>query len=168
VVPSLNADGSVELLATVDGTVVVVGYIAVPWATDASRAAVPTRFVVNGNDLIQVVSHTGAGVTYPVVADPWYQGDCGIVTCTVRLDRAQTRNARDAGWLIAAAGGICAAFSAGTLLIVCAAAIAPVAVVIAVAAGRYYEAGNCLGIRFGRVGGAGWPVQVTRYTYNCR
>lgn len=50
----------------------------------------------------------------------------------------------------------------------CGAAIAPAAVVIAVAAGRYYEVGNCLGVRFSKIGGLAWPVEVRKGTYNCR
>lgn len=158
-----NSDGGIDVL---DATGVVVAVVAKPWAVDAVGRSLPTYFRVEGQTVVQIVQTHGAA--FPVVADPWVQGDCGIISCTVRLDRAATRNARDAGWLIGAAGGPCAVISAGTLAIVCGAAIAPAAVVLAVAAGRDYENGNCLGIRFYVAGGVGWPTEVKRNTYNCR
>ena len=115
--------------------------------------------------------------TDPTVAPPaappantsWVQGDCRF-TCTIRIDRAQTRNARDASWIIGAAAGACAIVSAGTLALVCGASVAPAAVVLAVAAGRFYENGNCLGIRFLPTPpvSPAWPVEVRKGTYNCR
>ena len=53
---------------------IVVGAVT-PWAVDAAGAAVPTRFEVRGDSLVQVVDHRRAGVTYPVVADPWLGSD---------------------------------------------------------------------------------------------
>lgn len=41
------------------------------WAVDAKGASVPTHFEADGNVLRQVVSHTSAKVTCPVVADPY-------------------------------------------------------------------------------------------------
>jgi hypothetical protein len=100
-----------------------------------------------------------------------FQGDCGRLTCTVRVDRAQTRNARDAGGVIGIAAGVCGVFSAGTLAIVCGGAIAPAAGVIALAANRYYEQGDCLAIKFTKPGLPGpqlaWPASVKRGTRNC-
>lgn len=110
-----------------------------------------------------------------MVADPAFQGDCGDVTCTVRLDRAQTKNARDVGGLIAIAGGLCAAVSGGTLAAACAAAVAPAAGVLAVAANRYYDNGNCLGVRFIKYPlpwpfpvVVAWPTEVKFGDYNCK
>ncbi|MGW4719565.1 hypothetical protein [Nocardia sp. NPDC004260] len=95
------------------------------------------------------------------------QSDCGNITCTIRLDRAQTRSARDKSWLVGAGSGlICAPLNvAGT---VCAGVIALVATDIAVDAGTYYENGNCIGIRVIPHGltFAG-TTEVTRGTYNC-
>lgn len=157
-------DGTVEVLDSQSTVVPVVGK---PWAVDAAGRSLPTRYRIRGDEtLIQVIDTSDA--TFPVVADPWIQGDCGIISCTIRFDRAATRNARDASWIIGAAAGACAVLSSGTLAIVCGAAVAPAAVVAAVAAGRYYENGNCLGIRFYVLGGVGWPTEVKRNTYNCR
>ena len=100
-----------------------------------------------------------------------FQGDCGRVTCTVRLDRAQTRNARDAGGVIGIAAGVCGVFSGGTLALVCGAAVAPAAGVIGLAANRFYEQGDCLQIKFTKPGLPGprlaWPGSVKRGTRNC-
>ena len=105
-------------------------------------------------------------------ASPAFQGDCGRLTCTVRLDRAQTRNARDAGAVIGLAAGGCGALSLGVLSPVCAAAVAPVAGVVAVAAARFYEQGDCLQIKVAKIAPAGGvppalPGAVRRGTRNC-
>ncbi|MFC7533231.1 hypothetical protein [Actinoplanes sp. GCM10030250] len=105
-------------------------------------------------------------------ASPPFQGDCGHLTCTVRIDRAQTRNARDAGAVIGIAAGACGVFSAGTLAVVCGGAVAPAAGLLALAAARYYEQGDCLQIKFTKYPGPGgvraaWPGAVKRGTRNC-
>jgi hypothetical protein len=66
----LQPDGSVSLLASDGGATLEVAHIAAPWATDATGRDVPTHYVLSGGSLTQVVSHIGAGTTYPVVADP--------------------------------------------------------------------------------------------------
>jgi hypothetical protein len=158
-------DGSVEVVAP-DGTTVAA--IAPAWAKDADGKALPSAYRIEGTTLVQTVDLSAAG-SFPVVADPWVQGDCGWFTCTVRFDRAATRNARDAGWLIGAAAGACAVVTGGTAAIVCGAAIAPAAVYLAVMSGRYYEGGNCLGIRVTKTFPAiSWATQVHRSSYNCR
>lgn len=58
-----------------DGAGTVVSQVAAPWATDATGAAVPTRFTTDGTSLTQVVDHRGGGHAYPIVADPvWLVG----------------------------------------------------------------------------------------------
>jgi hypothetical protein len=168
----LGGDAPVVLRRIESGGVIVtdrdgdeIGYIPPPWAQDARGASVPTHFEIEGSTLIQVVDHEGA--MYPVVADPSFQGDCGYTTCTLRFNRARTRDARDASWLISAAAGACGVATGGTLALVCGAAIAPAAVVIAVAAGRYYEDGDCLKIKFPVIGGIAWPGRVKHGDYNC-
>lgn len=47
-----------------------IAFAAKPWAKDATGADVPTRFVVSGSHLTQIVNHNVSGVAYPVVADP--------------------------------------------------------------------------------------------------
>ncbi|MGK5680265.1 hypothetical protein [Actinoplanes sp. URMC 104] len=90
----------------------------------------------------------------------------------MRIDRAQTRNARDAGAVIGIAAGACGVFSAGTLAVVCGGAVAPAAGLLALAASRYYEQGDCLQIKFTKYPGpagvrAAWPGAVKRGTRNC-
>lgn len=63
---NLAKDGGVEVL---DAFGLTVGYLQPPWAKDARGVAVPTRYLVEGNRVIQTVNHHGA--VYPVVADPW-------------------------------------------------------------------------------------------------
>ncbi|GAA2629667.1 hypothetical protein GCM10010399_71960 [Dactylosporangium fulvum] len=47
-----------------------VGAIPPPWAYDATGRLVPARYEVHGSTVRLVVEHRGAGITYPVVADP--------------------------------------------------------------------------------------------------
>lgn len=74
----------------VDATGATVGSLAPPWAVAADGRHVPTRYVVSGSTLTQVVDHR-AGMAYPVVADPAYQRNCGIVTCTWYVSVAKTK-----------------------------------------------------------------------------
>lgn len=73
VVPILNENGSVVLFdsAESDESVPsVVGVVDVPWAKDAAGVSVATHYEVSKGDLVQVVDHSAAPVTYPIVADP--------------------------------------------------------------------------------------------------
>jgi hypothetical protein len=166
----LEADGSVSVYdgpgADVD---VPAATIAPAWAKDANGNDVPTSYMIDGATLVQTVAFDVA-TAFPVIADPTFSGSCGWFTCTVRLNRAATRNARDASWIIGAAAGACGAVTAGTASIVCAAAIAPAAVVMAVAAGRYYEAGRCLAINFAHppLPSIAWPSSVKHGDHNCK
>jgi len=49
----------------------LIGFIAAPWAYDATGASVPTHFEVDGSTVTQVIEHQGGDFTYPIVADPW-------------------------------------------------------------------------------------------------
>lgn len=171
--PILNADGSVTLTVPGDGFNVQLGSLAVPWALDANGAAVPTRFRVEGAAVIQEVDHLRAGIAYPVVADPWYKYDCGIVTCTISFDRATTRNIRDGLDLASIGTGV-----AGVLAGLAAVAVGVLAALIVaklqvdrVFAARYYENGNCFAYLFPRAPIFGlasfWPKQISRGSRNC-
>lgn len=74
----------------VDGHGATVGSIAPAWAVDARGHRLPTSYHVLDDVLTQVVHHRG-GASYPVVADPAYQRNCGIVTCTWYLSVAKTK-----------------------------------------------------------------------------
>ena len=47
------------------------GGISPAWAKDAAGNEVPTRYIVDGLKLTQLVNHRSASTSYPVVADPW-------------------------------------------------------------------------------------------------
>jgi len=85
------------------------------------------------------------------------------VTCTLRFDRAWTRNVRDGSWVTAAFLQVCVATT-----VVCL-AVAIRLVVDAVLAGRYYENGNCIKYKIGFVSGgaSATPQELRRGTYNC-
>ena len=61
-------DGSVLIL---DNNGKIISAVSKPWAVDAQGTPVETVYVVQGNELIQVISHTSQNYTYPIVADPW-------------------------------------------------------------------------------------------------
>jgi hypothetical protein len=61
-------DGSV-LIVGQDGT--MISAMSKPWAVDAQGAPVDTKYIIQGNELIQVIDHTSQDYKYPIVADPW-------------------------------------------------------------------------------------------------
>ncbi len=158
-----SPDGGVSVIGS-DG--VPVGQIAAPWAYDANGTGVDTSYRIDGSTLIQNVDHVGA--TYPVVADPSFQFDCGWISCTLRFNRVWTRNVRDGSWVIAGFLGLCTAATAGVGALVCA-AVAARFVIDAVVAGRFYENGNCIKYKIA-VSGTGvtvYPEELKKGTYNC-
>lgn len=161
--PVINVDGSVDLLLAAEGISVGVGHLDSPWAFDAQGNAVATRFVVIDGTLAQIVDHRVPGTAYPVVADPMYQGDCGIVTCTARFDRAATKNIRD-GASLGAIGAALATLKWGGW-------VAPVITAFlgtqAVLAGRYYGNENCYGMKRLIVGALFTATEVKAGKYNC-
>jgi hypothetical protein len=80
----LAADGGVEVYSASGA---LVNSIVPAWAKDATGAAVPTSYSVEGNILTQTVTHSGAA--YPVVADP--RARCDGLWCTLELTRNETR-----------------------------------------------------------------------------
>lgn len=71
----------------------IIATIAAPWAKDANGVDVPTTYELNGTTLTQVVEHRGAGVAYPVVADPTYTSLWWGIA--IKLTNAETRGLRD-------------------------------------------------------------------------
>lgn len=53
----------------------LLGVFAAPWATDSNGQSVPTHYEIQGTNLVQVVDHSAADYTYPIVADPWLNQD---------------------------------------------------------------------------------------------
>ena len=82
-----SADGGADV---VDRNGATVGSIAPAWAVDAGGHRLRTSYRVLDDVLTQVVHHRG-WAAYPVVADPAYQRNCGIVTCTWYLSVAKTK-----------------------------------------------------------------------------
>lgn len=76
-----------DLLAT-DSTGALVLGIAAPWAKDANGEDVPTRYVMDGTTLTQIVEHRGGEFAYPIVADPWLNADIFLAT---KWDRAKQK-----------------------------------------------------------------------------
>lgn len=114
------------------------------WAKDANGADVSTRYVVEGEKLVQYVQHDRPGVAYPVVADPQFAW-MGIVP-TVKLNRSETYNMRYAA--VSTKLGLCVSLGgvAGVALAVpCAASLA----VLSVKAGMAYGNGKCLQVLIG-------------------
>ncbi|MDE0572172.1 hypothetical protein ON058_01940 [Demequina sp. B12] len=105
--PEVNDDGSVTLVASSEdgGVQFEVGSVDAPWAADADGSPLATRYVVDGEALRQEVT-TDSTTRFPVTADPAFQGDCGIVTCTIRFDRAYTKRIRDFGGSVGAMVGV--------------------------------------------------------------
>jgi hypothetical protein len=64
-----ETDSGALLAVDADGALVL--GVAPAWAKDANGADVPTRYVLDGGTLTQIVDHQGAGYQYPIVADPW-------------------------------------------------------------------------------------------------
>lgn len=56
----------------------VAAQVAAPWAIDANGRSLPTRYVVEGRALRQVVDVENA--TYPIVVDPWITAGWWYIT----------------------------------------------------------------------------------------
>ena len=74
----MGVSQGVKLVQQEDGSVLVLGQdgkmisaVSKPWAVDAQGVPVDTKYVIQGNELIQVISHTSKDYKYPIIADPW-------------------------------------------------------------------------------------------------
>jgi len=135
------AGGGVDVLSA-DGT--FVNSVAPAWAKDATGAALPTSYSVDGNILTQTVAHQGA--VYPVVADPRVR--CDSLWCTLELTRGETRAL--AGNVLNV-GGACAVLGGGAP--VCAAVLAGAWVQASLALSR----GQCIGFRIWKANFVSYP-----------
>jgi hypothetical protein len=90
ITPELRVDGGLDLVAYSAGVRVVVGEVDAPWAFDANKQRVPTRYTISGNQFTQVVD-VSANTTFPVVADPTY-GHTYLIP-TAYLNKSETRQA---------------------------------------------------------------------------
>lgn len=78
------SDGTVSL--NVDGK--PVGSFRKPWAKDANGQLVPTDFEIDGNTLVQRVSHS-SNSSYPVVADPHFEWQ--VISGKIYLNKQETQ-----------------------------------------------------------------------------
>lgn len=85
-----------------EGVHVPVGAVDAPWAKDANGRDVPTRYRLDGDDIVQTVE-TDAGTAFPVVADP--KMTWGIVTGTAYFNKSETRKIADNGALSGVVSG---------------------------------------------------------------
>ncbi|MGL5828365.1 MAG: DUF2599 domain-containing protein [Angustibacter sp.] len=98
-------EGSLITLQDNGGVLIVdargyfVGGLAPPWAKDRSGGDIPTRYVVKGSSITQVVDHRQAGIQYPVTADPWIFRDL-ISSATWRYEsgRGYTLQVTPTSW----------------------------------------------------------------------
>jgi hypothetical protein len=96
-------DNGAVLAVTGDGA--LIGGLAPPWALDGQHQKVPTHYEVRGNSVVQVVEHKGAGVHYPVVADPYLGIDLISSARWVLHDEGWTLEVTPTWWARANAGG---------------------------------------------------------------
>lgn len=89
----LLEDGTIEVS---DPSGRVAGLIAAPWAVDATGRSLPTRYVISGRAVIQLIDVKDA--RYPIVADPWVTTGWWYTTPVyyVELSRAETLSLRSA------------------------------------------------------------------------
>lgn len=148
---SVPAGGS--LASIEDGAVAVIGadgnplaFIPAAWAIDANGVDVATHYEIDGNVLTQIVDHTTAGITYPVVADPkfvWH----GILP-SVQLTRVETAALRGVGAGAVGPNKACAAYVSAAGIagaILCGANI----ISIMYNATRIYASGACAQLLIG-------------------
>jgi len=152
--PRLEADGSVSLVQRRAGSPeLALASIAAPWAVDAAGHSVATRYEVDGNALIQIVT-PGAGAVYPIVADPsisgclvggWYPAIC------VKYNRQETINAYRVASGAATAGALATELCSGLgqYAALCRTAVVSIFGKVSSDAIRAYAEGRCLQLRFG-------------------
>ena len=115
---------------------------AAPWAVDANGTSVPTRYEVQGTELIQVVDHTAGDFAYPILADPRF--DQGIGWKSILFNRHETGTIAGAGLL--AHGGAATACGVGGPPAVAACALASAALGATAVYAR--DNGQCVGLSF--------------------
>ncbi len=75
---SLEHDADGEGISLLNAVGEKEGAVMPAWAIDAEGKSVPTRYVIDGSNLIQEVDHRAGDFAYPIVADPriyyaWWQ-----------------------------------------------------------------------------------------------
>lgn len=151
-----STDGATVAVAD-DGSALVIApsgevllHAAAPWAVDANGTSVPTHYELDGNQLVQVVDHTGGDYAYPIVADP--RLDSGVGWTSILFNRHETQTIASAG--IVALGGATAACGVGGPVAIAACSVAAAA--IGATAVYANDNGQCVGLSFW--GAPGTPV----------
>lgn len=83
----------------------ILGGFSAPWARDANGAQVPTRYEVQGADLVQTIDHRNPTTAYPVVADPYFGIDLIDHAKWTRHSEGWTLEVTPTWWARANAGG---------------------------------------------------------------
>jgi hypothetical protein len=66
--PVAAPDGGIDIVTTTTTPPDTIAHIGKPWAFDASKKPVPTRYALDGTKLTQVVNHPNGTASYPVLA----------------------------------------------------------------------------------------------------
>lgn len=104
------------LISLIDASGGYLAGVAPAWAIDATGVSVPTHFELRGKTLTQVVQHRAKGVTYPVVADPWFGVDMIDRTAwTKTSEYSPTLSVYPSAWGRAVAFATTYPFSSGLL-----------------------------------------------------
>ncbi|MTD47651.1 hypothetical protein GKE82_25960 [Conexibacter sp. W3-3-2] len=106
-----QADGSIAVL---DENGATAALLPAPWARDAEGREIATRYEIDGTDVVQIVEHRTAGVSYPVVADPSVDLDPGWLTIKATFSKDVTN--RVASLAVGAAGTAAAISEACSLI----------------------------------------------------
>lgn len=155
-VPELNTDGSVALtIPGENGSTLLVGEIAAPWAVDANGEPVPTRYRVEGTELVQEVDHHRDAFAYPIVADPSYSIGRYIY---IRYSRAEVKRIAPYAWTNRFQALFCLAIPNIVGAGACAIAVDQWASSIASAVVNAANRNRCFEMRYTLIGGApvGW------------
>lgn len=93
--------------------------LAPAWAKDANGRAVPSRFELRGETLVQVVDHTKADYAYPIVADPFLGRHLfkNLSQDTWKGDRVYNGDLTAFGWVIYTGAGYVPGLPAGQYVI---------------------------------------------------
>ena len=147
----VDANVKFDLIERIDGGVdiradngIVIAQIDAPWAYDAVGTEVPSRYSVNGTELLLYVDHREEFV-YPIVADPRFRW--GIITGTVYFSKSETSNI--------AAGSISTALVLASLPTGTSQLLAAYSAELAIWAVTAENLGKCLKVKFG----ATWRIR---------
>jgi hypothetical protein len=140
-----TSDGGAEVVGA-DGQIVTA--VAPPWALDANGQSVPTRYLIEGTTLVQVIDHHGA--SYPVVGDPKFGFGWNIYVRLSPYEQKTLIEAGIAGGAVTIGALVCTASVVGGpgAIAVCLGAIAAAAVVIWRTVDRHFNPSCWIELKF--------------------